>query len=60
MNIPLLEDNPEIVELIDTALDMQRYQVSAFSSGLDLLALLLASRSVQDDSALPYDLLIVD
>jgi DNA-binding response OmpR family regulator len=60
MNIGLLEDNPAIVELIETALDMQGYQMQSFVNGERLLFGLLASRSVQDDSALPYSLLIVD
>jgi CheY-like chemotaxis protein len=60
MKVALLEDHPDIVELIDAALDMQGHEATAWASGPALLASLLAESAEYNNVALPFDLLIVD
>jgi DNA-binding response OmpR family regulator len=47
MKVALLEDNPAIIEMMETALDMQEYGGEPCASGETLFAALLASRGEQ-------------
>jgi hypothetical protein len=60
MKVALFEDNPAMMEMMETALDMQGYGGEPCASGETLLAALLASRGEQGNGALPFDLLLLD
>ena len=62
MNIGLLEDNPAILELMQTALEMSGHTISTHTSGQSLLNSLFEKHTTSPSMfmSLPYDLLIVD
>ena len=59
MRIGLLEDNPTLVELIRTALEMTGHSVCSHTWGKSLLEAIFEGHD-EHESSLPYDLLIVD
>ncbi len=60
MNIGLLEDNPAILDLMQTTLEMEGYTISTHTQGKSLLHTLFERYDTLPSSPLPYDLLIVD
>ncbi len=62
MNIGLLEDNPAILELMQTALELGGYTISTHTRGQSLLNTLSEKYTKQSTlpTSLPYDLLIID
>ena len=60
MNIGLLEDNPAILDLMQTALEMVGYTIGTHTHGTSLLNTLFERYHAAPSSPLPYDLLIVD
>ena len=60
MNIGLLEDNPAILELMKTALEMSGHTISTHTRGQSLLNTLFKRGTVSSLSPLPYDALIID
>lgn len=62
MNIGLLEDNPAILELMQTALEMVGHHVSTYTHGQSLLNTLSERYNAthQSPTSFPYDLLVVD
>ena len=59
MRIGLLEDNPTLVELMRTALEMTGHSVYTHAWGKSLLEAIFEGRD-EHESSLPYDLLIID
>lgn len=62
MNIGLLEDNPAILELMQTALEMGGHTISTYTRGQSLLNTLFIKRDtpLSPPPSLPYDALIID
>lgn len=62
MNIGVLEDNPAIRDLLQTALEMVGHSVSTYVQGQALLDAVFKEHNTERDLllALPYDLLIID
>ncbi len=60
MNIGVLEDNPSILELMQTALELVGHTTTAHPHGQSLLNLFLEKNISFARSSFPYDLLIVD
>ncbi len=62
MNIGLLEDNPAILELMQTALEMDGHTISTYTRGQSLLNTLFEKYTMPPTlpTSLPYDLLIID
>lgn len=60
MNIGLLEDNPAILDLMQTTLEMEGHTISTYTQGKSLLNTLFERYDTLPSSPLPYDLLIVD
>ena len=62
MNIGLLEDNPAILELMQTALELGGHTISTYTRGQSLLNTLFEKYTTLSSSpaSLPYDLLIID
>ncbi len=61
MNIGLLEDNPSILELIQTTLEMVGHTTVTYTSGQSLLNTLFGKHTTPTlPASLPYDLLIID
>lgn len=59
MNIGLLEDNPAILELMQTALELGGHTIFTHTRGQSLLNTLFEKYTTLP-SSLPYDLLIID
>jgi len=62
VNIGLLEDNPAILDLMQTALEMAGHTISVYTRGQSLLNTLFEKYSTLPTlpEFLPYDLLIID
>ena len=61
MKIGLLEDNPNILELMQAILEMKGHTLFSHTTGQSLLETLQAHSAEQGKrTSLPYDLLIVD
>ena len=62
VNIGLLEDNPAILEIMQTTLEMAGHTVSTYTDGQSLLDALFDTHDITHSLpvSLPYDLLIVD
>ncbi len=60
VNIGLLEDNPAILDLMQTALEMVGHTIGTHAYGESLLNTLFERYNAVPSLPLPYDLLIVD
>lgn len=58
MRIGVLEDNTNIHDYLQTALEVAGHTVSTHIEGMSLLEIFFAEQSIQ--TPLPYDLLIID
>ncbi|HZU66581.1 MAG TPA: response regulator [Ktedonobacteraceae bacterium] len=58
MKIAVLEDNPDILEYMKTALEMAGHQVDTFIDGYLFLQSLLTGTAIR--TPLPYDLVTID
>ena len=60
MNIGIVEDNPSILEVMQTALELAGHTTSTHMQGQSLLNVFLEQDILLEASSFPYDLLIVD
>ena len=60
MNIGVLEDNPSILEIMQTALELVGHTTTAHTHGQSLLNLFLEKNIPLVAASFPYDLLIID